>query len=950
MNTPGSSTKSKPAASPRSWLIWVPVILVVFVAGVFFGNSIAVEHHDTAAASSTNLRGMTNNVIPAHKQPYLVHSAFEPFKNPGTGDMNQVRNSGGGLTTFTNVAPPGPVETHHTQTHGGFVHKTSSTDGSSLLNRIEETMHKITTSMDTLTPTEEHSPKEPVMVKHNLEPEAAAAAVEIKSSDHEKTLPMTDHDGVAALESASHSLHPSDAFLSNSFHASSLSYMTVPTPMDSSNIIFTAWVYLNQDEGADNEMRTIVSNKKAGCDNHQEQYGFALYVNAWQSNDHKLYVEYGSPDSGCHKLGTTTKTLENKQWYHIALVLQERTSLLLVNGVIQAKSVEGHMPAHSVQTSNSLSIGRYNNGDFALHGNISHIAIAHFPQEISREDELVHIVKQSMDVASGGDGSEVLKVNGLVAYYPLTDANGKNPKASNMASTVTGAGPPGTYKYPPKHVLGNQRKFGLKVPLLTGLEERGDFVISSDITQASDAEGRKRADIIRQRMKDVWSSYRQFSWGRDELKPISKRGTDNWGGMGVTLVDTLDTLWIMGLRVEFEEARKWVQNTLSFSHAHTVSVFETTIRELGGLLAAFDLSGEKVFLDKAKVLGDKLSPAFRTSSGIAYGMVDMQTGRASGGWSGSSAILSEFGSLQLEFRNLAMFTNEHKYEDMSMKGMQFMHQKKNSHGGLYPIKVDINSGGFTDRTITFGALGDSFYEYLLKVWIQGGKQETWLREMYDNAMDGVMRDLLAVSDPSGLVFVADLNGQQQHRKMDHLVCFLPGVLALGAHTDPKGKDSTRAQRDMEVAKSLMYTCREMYHRQKSGIAPEFVEFPRGKDMEVAGQAPFYILRPETVESLFVLHQLTGDPIYRDWSWEIFQAIDQHCRLPNGYGALRDVRRPEKGVDDRMESFWTAETMKYLYMAQDPDHPIDLDRYVLNTEAHPTKIFDATHKPVPGVHQ
>ena len=134
---------------------------------------------------------------------------------------------------------------------------------------------------------------------------------------------------------------------------------------------------------------------------------------------------------------------------------------------------------------------------------------------------------------------------------------------------------------------------------------------------------------------------------------------------------------------------------------------------------------------------------------------------------------------------------------------------------------------------------------------------------------------------------------------------------------------------------------------ESGISAEYVEFPENSknDIDVPDHVKFYILRPETAESLFILHQLTGDPIYRTWAWEIWESIDKHCRRGVGYGALRDVHNPGAGVDDRMESFFIAETIKYLYMVQDPDKPIDLTKYVFNTEAHPMKIFDDSHVPV-----
>ena len=143
---------------------------------------------------------------------------------------------------------------------------------------------------------------------------------------------------------------------------------------------------------------------------------------------------------------------------------------------------------------------------------------------------------------------------------------------------------------------------------------------------------------------------------------------------------------------------------------------------------------------------------------------------------------------------------------------------------------------------------------------------------------------------------------------------------------------------MEVAKALMYTCWLMYARQPTGIAPEMVQFQAGQDFVVPGFTNFYILRPETVESLFILNRITGAPVYRDWGFQIMRSLDKYCKAPYGYGAFPDVRDVNRRPEDSMESFFLAETLKYLYLLQDPDSSISLDEYVFNTEAHPLRIF------------
>jgi hypothetical protein len=113
-----------------------------------------------------------------------------------------------------------------------------------------------------------------------------------------------------------------------------------------------------------------------------------------------------------------------------------------------------------------------------------------------------------------------------------------------------------------------------------------------------------------------------------------------------------------------------------------------------------------------------------------------------------------------------------------------------------------------------------------------------------------------------------------------------------------------------------------YARGNHGLPGEYVKFDGTKDdFKVATDAPYYILRPETVETLFILHHLTKDNVYREWSWEIFRAIDTSCRTEAGYAAVRNVNTAQQ--NNRMESFFPAETLKYLFLIQDNSSQIDL---------------------------
>lgn len=128
-------------------------------------------------------------------------------------------------------------------------------------------------------------------------------------------------------------------------------------------------------------------------------------------------------------------------------------------------------------------------------------------------------------------------------------------------------------------------------------------------------------------MEHAWGGYVKYAFGFDDVEPIAKRG-HNWlgkSGLAATIVDSLDTLYLMGMKKEFDYGRAFVLNSLHFDHPIWVSVFETNIRVVGGLLSAFELSGDVGFLGKAQECADRLLYAFNTETGIPDGMVHLQT-------------------------------------------------------------------------------------------------------------------------------------------------------------------------------------------------------------------------------------------------------------------------------------------------------------------------------------
>ncbi|XP_071324165.1 mannosyl-oligosaccharide 1,2-alpha-mannosidase IA [Trachinotus anak] len=453
-----------------------------------------------------------------------------------------------------------------------------------------------------------------------------------------------------------------------------------------------------------------------------------------------------------------------------------------------------------------------------------------------------------------------------------------------------------------------------------------------------DPETRERRTKIKEMMKHAWDSYRRYAWGSNELRPVSKQGHSSnlFGSIkGATIVDALDTLYIMEMFEEFDAATDWVEKNLDFNVNAEVSVFEVNIRFVGGLLSAYYLSGKEVFRRKAVELGEKLLPAFKTPTGIPWALLNLKSGIGRN-WpwaSGGSSILAEYGTLHLEFMHLSKLSGNPEFAQKVMNIRKVLNRLDKPQG-LYPNYLNPNSGQWGQHHVSVGGLGDSFYEYLLKAWLMSDKTDEEGKKMYYDALQAIETNLMRKSS-SGLTYIAEWKGGLLEHKMGHLTCFAGGMIALGADGAPSDKTGHQMEQAAEIAR----TCHESYARTALKLGPEAFRFDGGVEAIATRQnEKYFILRPEVIETYMYMWRFTHDPKYREWGWEAVQALEQHCKVEGGYSGVRDVYALTPNHDDVQQSFYLAETLKYLYLLFSDDDHLPFDHWVFNTEAHPLPVI------------
>ncbi len=416
------------------------------------------------------------------------------------------------------------------------------------------------------------------------------------------------------------------------------------------------------------------------------------------------------------------------------------------------------------------------------------------------------------------------------------------------------------------------------------------------------------ADSVRRDFQHAWNGYKRYAWGHDELKPLSKSYRDWYGtSLLMTPVDALDTMLLMGLKKEAREDRQLIDKQLSFDQDIYVKNFEITIRLLGGLLSSYQLSGDKRLLALADDLGERLLPAFNSPTGMPYVFVNLRTGMVRDVESNPA----EIGSLLLEFGTLSKLTGKTIYYEKAKRALVEIYNRR-SPIGLVGSSINVETGKWIDTTSHISGGIDSYYEYLLKCSILFGDMDC--ERMWKTSF-AALNKYVADETPNGLWY-AQVNMNTGEKISTHygaLDAFFPAELALSGDLD-------RAERLQESSYKMWTTF---------GVEPEEFDY---STMKIT--SPGYELRPEIIESTYYLYYFTGQARYLDMGMTLFDSLEKYCQTEAGFAALLNVETKEKRDD--MESFFLAETLKYLYLLYAPKSTLDLHKVVFNTEAHPMK--------------
>lgn len=422
----------------------------------------------------------------------------------------------------------------------------------------------------------------------------------------------------------------------------------------------------------------------------------------------------------------------------------------------------------------------------------------------------------------------------------------------------------------------------------------------------------KIADQVKSEFLRSWKAYKTYAWGHDVLLPLSKSHMDWYeNSLGISPIDAYSTMKVMGLDEEAAQVQRYVTDTLRFDKDQFVKTFEVNIRVLGGLVAMYQFTKDPKVLAKAEDFGKRLMPAYNTGTGIPSYWVNLKTGEIKG----DTVNLAEGGSSLVEMGMLSRFTGNPVYFETAKKASLAIHDRRSSLG-LVAENINVQTGQWVDSVSHIGCCIDSYYEYLLKGSILFKDED--LKKAWDESIIAISKYIAGEVDSS--LWYGQVNketGAIVNRVVTLYDAYFPAVLALSG-------DLENAARYQDSWHSLWL---------KYSLEPMVYDYGKKEIL-----LPAYNLNPEIIESAYYLWYFTGEKRYFEMASQYWKDIMAYCRTDVAFTNIKDVRTKEQA--DHMETFFLAETLKYLYLIFANPPGINPKECVFSTEAHPFRKPDA----------
>uniref|UniRef100_A0A452EKT8 alpha-1,2-Mannosidase n=1 Tax=Capra hircus TaxID=9925 RepID=A0A452EKT8_CAPHI len=429
-------------------------------------------------------------------------------------------------------------------------------------------------------------------------------------------------------------------------------------------------------------------------------------------------------------------------------------------------------------------------------------------------------------------------------------------------------------------------------------------------------EKQKLGNQVLEMFDHAYGNYMEHAYPADELMPLTCRGRVRGQEPSRVLTKGMSSQssQVLNKTKEFEDAVRKVLRDVNLDNDVVVSVFETNIRVLGGLLGGHSLAimlkekGEYMqwyndeLLQMAKQLGYKLLPAFNTTSGLPYPRINLKFGiRKPEARTGTETdtCTACAGTLILEFAALSRFTGATIFEEYARKALDFLWEKRQRSSNLVGVTINIHTGDWVRKGILYDSIKHNF------------SQDCWNFKKCSQIFFLGPPLLLDVH-----IHKPMLNARTW---MDALLAFFPGLQVLKGDIRPA----------IETHEMLYQVIK------KHNFLPEAFT----TDFRVHwAQHP---LRPEFAESTYFLYKATGDPYYLEVGKTLIENLNKYARVPCGFAAMKDVRTGSH--EDRMDSFFLAEMFKYLYLlfADKEDIIFDIEDYIFTTEAHLLPLWLST---------